>query len=105
MAVTNLAESSFEDEIKNYKGVAVVDFWAPWCGPCTMVSPIIDELSDEMSNVKFCKVNVDEAQTLSEQFDIMSIPAVFIFKDGEVMDSIIGAHNKESYKEEIGKYL
>lgn len=102
MSLLHLTDESFKTEISEYEGVALVDFWAPWCGPCQMVGPVIEELATEFEGkAKVGKVNVDEQQSLAEHFQIMSIPAVFVFKNGEVVDTLIGAMAKEDYKKAI----
>ena len=105
MAV-ELTAQNFADTIKNAK-VAVVDFWAPWCGPCRMIAPIIEELSEEYKDkgVVVGKVNTDEQQELAIQFGIRSIPTVLFFKDGELVDSMIGAAPKTFYEEKIKALL
>ncbi|MGI6484278.1 MAG: thioredoxin [Candidatus Dojkabacteria bacterium] len=103
--VLHLTGDTFQKEILDYEGVALVDFWAPWCGPCQMVGPVIEELAGEFDNAKICKVNVDEEGLLAQQYEIMSIPAVYIFKNGEVQETIIGAQAKDTYKEAIQKYI
>lgn len=103
--VLHLTGDTFQTEVLDYEGVVLVDFWAPWCGPCQMVGPVIEELAGEFDNAKICKVNVDEEGLLAQQYSIMSIPAVYIFKNGEVKESIIGAQAKATYKEAIQKYI
>jgi thioredoxin 1 len=106
MSVLHLSKENFEKEIKDYEGVALVDFWAPWCGPCQMVGPVLEEIAEDMEEkIKVGKVNVDEENALGQEYEIMSIPAVFIFKNGEVVERLIGAMNKDSYKEAIEKHL
>ena len=106
MSLLHLTDENFQEEIKNYEGVALVDFWAPWCGPCQMVGPSIEELATEMEGkAKIGKVNVDEEGSLGQEYQIMSIPAVYVFKDGEVVDRLIGAMAKESYLEAVNRYL
>ena len=94
MAVIKLNESNFESEIKSYGGVALIDFYADWCGPCKMVSPIVDEIAEEHSEYKICKVNVDESPRLAEAFSVMSIPTLVVMKNGEAVDSHIGLTSK-----------
>jgi len=106
MALLHLKDDVFKSEIKEYKGVALVDFWAPWCGPCMMLTPIMEELATEMDGkAKIAKVNVDEESGLAMEFQIMSIPAVFVFKDGDVVETLIGAQSKDTYKEAIERHL
>jgi thioredoxin 1 len=106
MSLLHLTKENFKEEIKDYEGVALVDFWAPWCGPCQMVGPFIEEISKEMEGkVKVGKVNVDEEGSLGQEYEIMSIPAVFVFKNGEVVERLIGAMAKSNYVEVLNKYL
>ena len=74
---------NFDEEVLNYKGKVLVDFWAEWCGPCMMLGPVIEEVSEEVDDVKFCKVNCDEARDLALQFGIMTIPNLIVFENGE----------------------
>jgi thioredoxin 1 len=84
----------------------LVDFWAEWCGPCKMISPILDEVSGEMAGqVKIAKVNVDENRDLAAQFNIRSIPTLLVLKDGQVKGQMIGAMSKAMLKEKLGAYL
>lgn len=100
-----LSDHNFEESVKKYP-LLVVDFWAPWCGPCRMVSPIIDSLAGEMGNkVVFGKLNVDENPTISNIFGIQSIPTIMIFKDGNVVDGFMGAVSKPQLVSVISKYL
>lgn len=89
-------KKEFEETIK--EGVTLVDFFATWCGPCKMLGPVLEELSDEITDVKFVKIDVDEEPELAEKFGIMSIPSVFLFKDGEVAGSFLGLQPKDKVK-------
>jgi len=100
----NLTSSNFEDTVK--EGVSLVDFWAPWCGPCRMIAPVIEELANDFEGrAKICKINTDEEQELAVKFGIRSIPTVFIMKDGEVVEQLIGANSKEEYTKKIESFL
>ncbi len=96
MSVIKLNAENFENEIKNYSGVALIDFYADWCGPCKMVSPIVDEIAEEHPEFKICKVNVDEAQSLAAEFSVMSIPTLVVMKNGDMADSHIGLTSKSA---------
>ena len=103
MAISHVKNDSFQQEVLDYKGTVLVDFYADWCGPCKVVSPILDELAESMKNIKFAKVNVDENQELAAKYSVFSIPTFLIFKDGEVKNQFVGAHSKEGFEEEIEK--
>ncbi len=96
MAALEITQDNFQTEVLNVKGkLVLIDFWAPWCGPCQMQGPIIDELSGEVGDKAVIgKVNVDDNQELAGKYGIMSIPALIIFKDGEVVDNMVGVHQK-----------
>lgn len=99
-----LTVSNFNDVVNN--GVSLVDFWAPWCGPCRVVAPIIDELAAEYDGkANICKVNTDEQQDLAVKFGIRSIPTILFFKDGEVVDQMIGASSKQAFKEKLDSII
>jgi len=94
----NINQDSFQKEVLEFKGKVLVDFWASWCGPCQMLGPIIDEIGDEYKDkIKVVKIDVDENQNLALQYNISSIPAVLIFEEGKVIDTIIGFHQKQDY--------
>jgi thioredoxin 1 len=93
----------FQNEVLNQKGLVFVDFYADWCGPCKMTSSIIEELANEIKEVKFVKVNVDENPDLASQYNIFSIPTFLIFKDGKVIHQFVGARGKEGFLSEIDK--
>jgi len=103
MAVTHATKDTFQKEVVEHKGVVMVDFYADWCGPCKVSAPIIDQLSEEIKDVKFVKVNVDESQELAGKYSVFSIPTFLVFKDGAVKNQFVGAHSKESFEEEIRK--
>lgn len=106
MSVLHLTGADFKEEVLESEGVVLVDFWAPWCGPCQMVGPVLEEIEKEMEGkIKVGKVNVDEEGGLAQEYEIMSIPAVFVFKNGEVVERLIGAMAKSNYVEVLNKYL
>lgn len=106
MADQTFTDKDFEEKVLKSTTPVVVDFWAPWCGPCKMVSPIIEELAEEYKDkVVIGKMNVDENQIPSSQFGVMSIPTVMIFKNGKPVQSMVGAQGKQTYKTEIEKAL
>jgi thioredoxin 1 len=99
-----LNSSNFEETIK--EGVTVVDFWAPWCGPCRMVAPVIEELAEQYDGkVQICKVNTDEEQDIAVKFGIRSIPTIVFFKNGKQEDTIIGAAAKQAFEQKIDALL
>lgn len=105
MAVVTVSQNDFQKEVLEQKGTVFVDFYADWCGPCKVTSPIVDELSQEMKNIKFVKVNVDNNQQLASSYSIFSIPTFLIVKDGKVVGQVVGAMGKESFVQEINQAL
>jgi thioredoxin 1 len=97
--VKHVNEADFEKEVLQHNTLTLVDFWAPWCGPCRMVGPVLDELAPEFEGkVKFTKVNTDENQGIATRYQIRSIPSLLLFKGGEVVGQRVGALNKEMLK-------
>ncbi len=99
-----LTEANFKDTIKD--GVVLVDFWAPWCGPCRMIAPVIDELAEEFEGkAKICKVNTDEQPAIAAEYGIRSIPTILFFKNGELVDQMVGAASKGVFEEKLNSLL
>jgi thioredoxin 1 len=101
--VTILNSDSFDNFIK--KGVVVVDFWATWCAPCRLQGPIVEDLSKEMKKVKFGKLDVDHNRQVAMKYGIRGIPTLIIFKDGKVVEKVVGLHQKEDLKKIIETHL
>ena len=99
-----LNQNNMENTIK--EGVSLVDFWAPWCGPCRMISPVIDQLAVEFEGkAKICKVNTEEEADLTAQYQVRSIPTILFFKDGKIVDQLIGATTKAKLEEKLNAHL
>ena len=94
MSVINIKKNNFQNEVLNSEMPVLLDFWASWCGPCRMVSPIVDEIAAERGDIKVGKVNVDEQPELAAQFGVMSIPTLVVMKGGKVVNQMVGARPK-----------
>ena len=94
MSVININKSNFQDEVMHSDKPVLLDFWASWCGPCRMVSPIVDEITAERSDIKVGKINVDEQPELAAQFGVMSIPTLVVMKNGSIANQAVGARSK-----------
>ena len=101
-AIIQVSDSSFEDDVLNAEGPVLVDFWAAWCGPCKMIAPVLEELSQEYaSQIKICKMDVDANKQTPSKFNIRGIPTLMIFKDGKAESTKVGALSKAQLKEFI----
>ncbi len=104
--ITTLSDDTFSDTVSGGSEPVLVDFWAEWCGPCKMIAPILDEIADEqVGSLKIAKLNVDEAPNTARQYEVMSIPTMILFKDGEPVKKIVGAKPKDALMGELAEYL
>ena len=94
LSVINIKKNNFQNEVLNSEMPVLLDFWAPWCGPCRMVGPIVDEIADERGDIRVGKVNVDEQPELAAQFGVMSIPTLVVMKNGKIVNQVTGARPK-----------
>lgn len=106
MSVIEVDDKNFETEVLKADLPVLVDFWAEWCGPCKMISPIVDEIAEEYSSqLKVAKLNVDNAQDIAAKYNIMSIPTLLVFKEGEIAEQIVGAMGKDQLLDKIKPVL
>jgi thioredoxin len=104
MAVIHVKESDYEEQVLKADKLVLVDFWATWCGPCRMVAPIVDDISEEFPEIKVCKVDVDENQGLAMKNQVASIPTFLLYKNGEVVKRIVGAVSKSELIQAINQF-
>ncbi|MBY6035260.1 thioredoxin [Fictibacillus nanhaiensis] len=102
MAIVNASDQTFNTETG--EGLVLADFWAPWCGPCKMIAPVLEELDQEVEEVKVVKLDVDENQETAGKYGVMSIPTLLVFKDGQVVDQVVGFQPKEALVELLNKH-
>jgi len=104
MTIVNVTDQSFKNEVES-TGTVLVDFWAPWCGPCKMIAPVLEELDQEMADkLKIAKLNVDDNPDTASRFGVMSIPTLIVFKDGQPVDKIVGFQPKDALKSVVSRH-
>ena len=99
MSAVKINQANYENEVLQSEKPVLLDFYADWCGPCRMVLPIVEEIAEENPHIKVCKVNVDEEQVLAAQFQVFSIPSLFVLKNGQIVNQSVGAKSKEEILE------
>ncbi|MDT0745391.1 thioredoxin [Mammaliicoccus sciuri] len=103
MALLKATDANFDEQIK--EGVSLVDFWAPWCGPCKMIAPVLEDLAKDVEGkANIVKLDVDENQATAAKYEVMSIPTLIVFKDGEAVDKVVGFQPKEQLEQVLSKY-
>lgn len=103
MAVVTITSANFEQEVLNSDKTVLIDFWASWCGPCKMLSPVVDEIAEEVSDAKICKINVDDEPDLASRFQVMSIPTLVVIQNGAEVRRSVGVQPKDAILGMIGK--
>ena len=102
--VIEINNSNYEEEVLKSEKLVIMKFWAPWCGPCKSLAPVIEKIADEQQHIKVCSVHVDEQSEIATQHGVRGIPAVIVIKDGETVDTVVGYHPKNHYVEIINKH-
>lgn len=99
-----ITDSDFVLEVEQHNGVVLVDFWAPWCGPCVMMAPIYEKMSKRYSNLKFCKINTEEHMEHASRYNVTGIPCIIVFKNGKEIERLVGFRPEKAFEEALSKY-
>lgn len=105
MSVTTITRNNFDDEVIHSDKPVLIDFWAPWCGPCRMISPTVDQIAGEVPTIKVGKLNIDEQPEIAGRFGVMSIPTLILFKDGKPVKQVIGVQPKSAIMKAVNSVL
>jgi thioredoxin 1 len=100
-----VTDASFEQDVIRAEGPVVVDFWAPWCGPCRAVTPVLEQLAGETEKVEFVKLDIDENPLIASRYDVLSIPTVILFADGAAAETVVGARPADAFRRAFARYL
>lgn len=103
--IATLTDTTFDEIVAGSDKPVLVDFWAEWCGPCKMIAPILSEIADEEDGIQIAKLNVDENPAVARRFEVMSIPTMILFKDGQIAKRLVGAKPKGAMLQELGEFL
>ena len=104
MEIAHITDSDFEKEVLQNEGLVLVDFWAPWCGPCRMLEPVIENVANMKKYLKICKVNVDENTEYAQKYNVMGIPNIFLFKNGKAVENFVGLQDIDTYLNAVDKH-
>ena len=105
MAVVKLTKENFDKEVMQSDKPVLIDFYADWCGPCQMMGPVVEEISNEVSDAKVCKLNIDEEMELAQQYGVSTIPSLLFFQNGKVVNTLVGARSEGEYQQALNELL
>ena len=103
--IMNLSDATFDESVGASTNAVVVDFWAEWCGPCKMIAPVLEEIASEQSGISIAKLNIDENPDTARRFDVLSIPTLIVFKDGQPQKRLVGAKGKAQLLQELSEFI